>query len=81
MIEKYRASTVRVIHDLFKQMINAAIEDDILTRNRFTRIQIKDKRELQSADNVLSSQELAIVINVSVKYSAPSTNSMDMRQS
>lgn len=68
MIEKYRASTVRVIHDLFKQMINAAIEDDILTRNRFTRIQIKDKRELQSADNVLSSQELAIVINDMKEY-------------
>ncbi len=37
---KYKTSTVQLLHRLFKVAINAAVDDEILSRNRFTKITI-----------------------------------------
>lgn len=34
----YKPSTIRLFHNLFKIAINAAVEEEILLRNRFTKI-------------------------------------------
>ncbi|PEP85323.1 tyrosine-type recombinase/integrase [Bacillus toyonensis] len=38
--KKYKPSTVHLFHTLFKIAVNAAVEDEILSRNRFTKIKL-----------------------------------------
>lgn len=38
LLKDYKPSTVRLFHRLFKIAINAAVDDEILTRNRFNKI-------------------------------------------
>lgn len=57
MLEMLKPGTVRIIHDFFKQIINAAIDAEILRRNRFTKIQIKATENEQP--NVISAEQLA----------------------
>lgn len=57
MLENFKPGTVRTIHDFFKQVVNAAIDVEILKRNRFTKIQIKEKEN--KAPNVLTAAQLA----------------------
>lgn len=45
---KYKPSTVQLLHRLFKIAINAAVDDEILQRNRFTKINIYNKDENQT---------------------------------
>lgn len=42
LLKKYAPSTVRNIHNIFKIAINAAVDDEILERNRFNKISIPD---------------------------------------
>lgn len=56
MLERLKPGTVRAIHDFFKQVVNAAIDVEILKRNRFTKIQIKDSET--KAPNVLTAAQL-----------------------
>lgn len=60
MLDKYAPGSVRTIHDFFKQVINAAVDAEILRRNRFTKIQIKDTAHTEM--NVLDAAQLAAVI-------------------
>lgn len=48
---KYKTSTVELLHTLFKVAINAAVEDELLTRNRFTKFTIGCEEENQEKPN------------------------------
>ncbi len=64
LLKKYKVETVKLFHRLFKIGINAAVDDEILSRNRFTKITIRDeKSELLSTkgsinENFLEAHEL-----------------------
>ena len=52
---KYSDRSVALFHSLFKISINAAVEDEIISRNRFSKVKIEIDEEL---NNVLTAQEL-----------------------
>lgn len=57
---EYKASTVRLLHNTFKIAINAAVEEELLTRNRFTKVSFTnngDQKE-DSNENFLTPVEL-----------------------
>ena len=60
MLETHEPGTVRGIHDFFKQVINAAIDVEILKRNRFTKIQIKTPEN--PAANFMTAEQLALFL-------------------
>ncbi|EOP82982.1 hypothetical protein IGM_05177 [Bacillus cereus HuB4-4] len=55
LLKKYEPSTVQLFHRLFKVAINAAVDDEIIPRNRFNKITIKNER---TDDNFLTADEL-----------------------
>jgi integrase len=55
LAKKYKPSTVSLFHRLFKVAVNAAVDNEILIRNRFNNIQITQE---EAADNFLSAEEL-----------------------
>ncbi len=59
-----KESSISLIHDIFKIGINAAIDDEIINRNRFTKITF-EKEEL---DNFLSPKELNSFLMYAGKY-------------
>ena len=42
LLKKYKESTVKLFHRLFKIGINAAVDSEIIPRNRFTKVTIRD---------------------------------------
>lgn len=58
-------STISLYHDIFKIAINAAVEDEIIPRNRFTKISIETEKRLE---NFLSPNELNIFLDSAKKY-------------
>lgn len=65
LLKKYSPNTVALFHRLFKIAINAAVEDEIIPRNRFNKISIAQEKEL---DNYLTPEELNIFLNAAKKY-------------
>jgi len=59
LLEKYKPSTVALFHRLFKVAVNAAVDDEIIPRNRFSKITISDS---EVADNFLTAQELKMFL-------------------
>ena len=57
---KYKPYTVRSWHNVFKIAINAAVEEEILSRNRFTKITISDNDNEKI--NYFTSDQLAIFL-------------------
>lgn len=55
LLKKYEPSTVQLFHRLFKVAINAAVDDEIIPRNRFNKISIPIDRD---DDNFFTSEEL-----------------------
>lgn len=59
---QYKSSTVKLLHNLFKIAINAAVEEEILTRNRFTKVSIStsdnDNSKTDKLENYLTPIEL-----------------------
>ncbi|KEZ51355.1 tyrosine-type recombinase/integrase [Metabacillus indicus] len=55
LLKKYKPSTVQLFHKLFKVAVNAAVDDEIIPRNRFNKITIEME---EAADNFLTSNEL-----------------------
>ncbi|KAB2334298.1 tyrosine-type recombinase/integrase [Bacillus mesophilum] len=55
LLKSYEGSTVQLFHRLFKVAINAAVDDEILPRNRFNKISIPHEK---SDDNFLTVEEL-----------------------
>lgn len=69
--EKYKPGTVYLYHSLFKIAVNAAVDDEILPRNRFNKItipNIENKFE-DINDNFLSADELNTFIAFSEDHS------------
>ncbi|WP_117170601.1 site-specific integrase [Paraliobacillus sediminis] len=64
LLKSYKPSSVQLFHRLFKIGINAAVDDEILPRNRFTKITInqnlQDDDKLQG--NFLYAKELHILL-------------------
>ncbi|WP_373558163.1 tyrosine-type recombinase/integrase [Bacillus sp. 7884-1] len=56
LLKKYEPSTVRLFHRLFKVAINAAVDTEIIPRNRFTKIIIQGSKEIDN--NFLTTEEL-----------------------
>jgi integrase len=56
LLKKYEPSTVRLFHRLFKVAVNAAVDSEIIPRNRFTKIIIQGSEEVD--DNFLTAEEL-----------------------
>ena len=47
----YKPSSVRLLHNIFKIAINAAVEEELLPRNRFTKVSFSDNADLQQETN------------------------------
>ncbi|WP_245797944.1 tyrosine-type recombinase/integrase [Domibacillus mangrovi] len=60
--KKYKPSTVRLFHNLFKIAVNAAVEEEILLRNRFTKVvlsQTVDSEKAETSENYLTPEQLS----------------------
>lgn len=64
--EKYAHSTLSLYHRLFKIGINAAVDEEILIRNRFTSIVIPEY-DKKKQNNFLTSDQLKIFLDVAKK--------------
>jgi len=63
--QKYADSTVALFHRLFKIAINAAVEDEIIPRNRFRKVAVEIDDELE---NVLTSSELDLFLQAAKEH-------------
>lgn len=65
--KKYKPSTVKLLHNLFKIAINAAVDAEIITRNRFTKVIFKENVASDESSNVanfLSPHQLVQFLDV-----------------
>lgn len=62
LLKNYKPSTVQLFHRLFKAAINAAVDDEVIPRNRFNKISIQNE---ESADNFLTADELKLFLSAS----------------
>lgn len=64
LLEKYKPSSVHHFHTLFKIGINAAVDDEILSRNRFNKITVKqDESEDKIDGNYLTAEQLHLLLH------------------
>ncbi|GIO22469.1 site-specific integrase [Oceanobacillus sp. J11TS1] len=68
--EKYAPSTVKAYNRIFKMAINAAVDDEILPRNRFTKISIQEDR---LKDNFFTAAELNRLLETAKDFSNKTT--------
>ncbi len=61
---KYKPSTINTVHVIFKTAINSAIDEEILIRNRFNKVVIKDDEQYSINDNYLEVEELNELLNL-----------------
>ncbi|MFJ7950382.1 tyrosine-type recombinase/integrase [Lysinibacillus sp. NPDC096418] len=62
LLKRYKPSTVRLFHRVFKVAVNAAVDAEIIPRNRFTKVVINDE-ELEKP-NVLNIQQLNKMLEI-----------------
>lgn len=65
LLETYKPRSVVAYHDIFKVAINAAVEDEIIPRNRFSKVTIDSCEKLE---NFLTPTELNIFLNSAKKH-------------
>jgi len=70
LLKKYKPSSVQLLHKLFLIAINAAVDDEIIPRNRFNKIVIVQEKQ---ADNFFTAEELNVFLNTA-KSSLSITN-------
>ncbi len=63
--KELESSTISLIHNIFNVAINAAVEDEIIPRNRFRKVTIEKDGELE---NYLSPTELNTFLNATKKF-------------
>ncbi|WP_427107972.1 tyrosine-type recombinase/integrase [Lysinibacillus xylanilyticus] len=61
--KKYKPSTVRLLHNLFKVAINAAVEEEILSRNKLQGAVLPSLRGKKADKNYLTPKQLNILLN------------------
>ncbi|WP_438941233.1 tyrosine-type recombinase/integrase [Lysinibacillus xylanilyticus] len=67
--QKLKPGTVNLFHSIFKIAINAAVEEELLARNRFTKVVIKNEAELtKETNNFLTIVELNEFLEVAKRY-------------
>ncbi|MGA5671300.1 tyrosine-type recombinase/integrase [Bacillus bombysepticus] len=66
LLKKYKPSTVQLFHRLFKIAINAAVDDELIPRNRFNKITIPN--EEKTVENFFRAEELNEFIAAAKKY-------------
>ena len=61
---EYKPSTVRLLHTLFKIAINAAVEEELIPRNRFTKVSFSNSEENEADpnENYLTPAELNLLL-------------------
>lgn len=59
LLKKYKPSTVQLFHRLFKVAVNAAVDDEIILRNRFNKISIENE---EKKDNFYTASELNVLL-------------------
>lgn len=64
LLETYKPSTVSLFHRLFKVAINAAVDSEIIPRNRFNKITVEQNDSLK---NFLTAEELNIFLTAAKK--------------
>ncbi|WP_347723198.1 hypothetical protein [Lysinibacillus capsici] len=65
----FKPGTVYLFHSILKIAINAAVEEELLIRNRFTKVVIKDEFKLtKETYNYLTIEELNIFLHTAKKY-------------
>lgn len=64
LLKTYEPSTVTLLHQLFRTAINAAVEDELLPRNRFNKVPIDNDKTLK---NFLTPEELNIFLGAMKK--------------
>lgn len=62
--EQYKPSTVKLFHRLFKVAINAAVDDEIIPRNRFSNMTLTDE---EPSENFYSAKELGEFLTAAKK--------------
>lgn len=65
LLKKLKPSTVSTYHNYFKIAVNAAIEEEILIRNRFKKVSIEQNEQRK---NFLTSQELNTFLDTTKKH-------------
>ena len=65
LLKKYKPGTVALFHRLFKVAINAAVDDEIIPRNRFNKISIEQG---EKAENFLTATELNKLLATTKKF-------------
>lgn len=65
LLEHYEPSTVRLFHKLFKVAINAAVDNEIIPRNRFNKISIPVE---EVNDNFLTAKELSEFLKAAKEF-------------
>lgn len=68
LLDANSKSTVENYHTIFRIGINAAVEEEIIPRNRFKRIPIADKEDDEALDNYLSADELKAFLGLAKKH-------------
>lgn len=69
LLENKKTSTVETLHNIFKIGINSAVEEEIISRNRFTKLKIhnKDEKDIdvdtKMKDSYLEVNELIILLD------------------
>lgn len=71
---KYKPSTVRLFHRVFKVAINAAVDNEIIPRNRFTKVSIQDSESDEIV--VLSKLDFKKVLNYTSEKENITVNTM-----
>lgn len=66
LLKTHKPSTVQLIHRLFKVAINAAVDDEIIPRNRFNKISIPN--EENTIENFLTAEELTFFLKAAKEY-------------
>lgn len=63
---EYKPATVRLLHNLFKIAINAAVEEELIPRNRFTKVSFSNNAasEDETSENFLTPVELNTLLKV-----------------
>ncbi|WP_040981011.1 tyrosine-type recombinase/integrase [Oceanobacillus jeddahense] len=76
LIEGYSFGSVHLYHTIFKSGINAAVDDEILLRNRFKKVSVPEKDHQGIKDNYLDENELNKLLSFSKEHSTETNYSL-----
>lgn len=65
---KYAPGTVRIVHPVFMIAINAAVEDEILLRNKLRRVSLPSSRNTNAELSVLTSDQIHTMLTYTKKH-------------